>query len=97
MNNLNKQTSLVFVRRKSDGKVFRDIVNGMCNVHNIYDDDGTRIICDYDYNIANMEGFEFLRPSDMHELGLNTKLKPDDIMIDDAVFDRIKPVTQDKR
>lgn len=88
---------LILIRRKSDGKIFRDIINDTCNVHNIYDDDGTRIVCDYDYNIGYREWDEFHNWSDFEKTGIVPDLTAKDVMIDGVGFDRIKPVTQAKR
>lgn len=83
--------TLIIVRRKSDGKVFRDVVNDACQVHNIYDDDGNPVVQDHDYNIGYTECGGFLDWSDFEEVKSSSQETLDDVLYPNGGLDRIRP------
>lgn len=59
--------SEITIRRKSDGKVLKDIINDSCQVHNIYDGD-TLVASEKDSTIGYIEGSGFCDWSDYEEI-----------------------------
>lgn len=59
--------TIITVRRKSDGKILKDVINDSCQVHNIYDGDEL-VESNKDYTIGYVEGGGFLDWSDYEEV-----------------------------
>ena len=63
--------TVIKIRRKCDGKILTDVINDVCQVHNIYDGDEL-ILSDKEWMIGYSEGEGFLEYSDFEEVNDGT-------------------------
>jgi len=60
--------TILKIRRKSDGKILKDVINDSCDVHNIYDGDNL-IICEKSWDVGYLESNGgFIESSEFEEV-----------------------------